>query len=131
MKNVFRELKSWAEEQDIEVQIDSTYYEYAKTKQEDRIVNGLAGSDGYITLYVDGNRIEESWDYLTSMLIHEIGHVLLFQDGKGWHTEKQAWICGIRTVPKRFHPKTLEQHCIECLKTYNYKRFGWIKTLLS
>jgi len=131
MKKIFNDLVSWAfNEYDIEVQIDSTYYEFAQTKEEDRIVNGIAGTDGYITLYVDRKNIEASWDKLTSMLIHEIGHVILFQEDKCWHTEKQAWICGIQTVPKKFHPKDLGIHCQECLETYNYSRFSWISKVI-
>lgn len=130
MKKTFKGLVKWiSEQEDIDVQLDTTYYEYANTKQEDRIINGVAGSDGYIILYADKKNMD--WDKLTSMLIHEIGHVILFQEGKCWHTEKDAWICGIQTVPKRFYPNKLDEHCIECLKTYDYKRFGWVKKLLS
>jgi hypothetical protein len=129
-KKIFQELVDWiTDKEDISIQIDTSYYEHAKTKTEDRIVNGVAGSDGYIILYVDKSNMD--WEKMTSMLIHEIGHVILFQEGKCWHTEKDAWICGIQTVPKKFHPKSLGQHCMECLKTYDYKRFGWIKKLLG
>ena len=80
---------------------------------------------------MDRKNIETSWEALTSMLIHEIGHVILFQEDRCWHTEKQAWICGIQTVPEKFHPKDLAKHCQECLETYNYSRFGWISKILS
>ena len=91
MKKIFNDLISWAhKEYDINIQIDSTYYEFAKTKEEDRIVNGLAGADGYITLYVDRKNIETSWEKLTSMLIHEIGHVILFQEDKCWHRSRKT-----------------------------------------
>jgi hypothetical protein len=129
-KKIFQELVDWiTDKEDISIQIDTSYYEHAKTKTEDRIVNGVAGSDGYIILYADKSNMD--WEKMTSMLIHEIGHVILFQEGKCWHTEKDAWICGIQTVPKKFHPKLLGRHCMECLKTYDYKRFGWIKKLLG
>lgn len=130
MKKKFHRLKKWASKiEDVTIEIDSTYYTYAKTKKENRIINGTAGSDGYILLYVDPDNID--WDFLTSMLIHEIGHVILFQEGKMWHTEKQAWICGINSVPKEFHSKNIKEHCIKCLKTYDYKKFGWIDKLIN
>lgn len=126
----FKNLVKWASDvEDITVELDTSYYEFAKTKKEDRIVNGVAGCDGYIILYADKNNID--WDYLTSMLIHEIGHVILFQEEKAWHTEKDAWICGISIVPKELRSLNLEVHCIECLRSYEYKRFGWIKNILS
>ena len=126
----FKKLIQWVSEaEDITVEIDTSYYELAKTAKEDRIVNGVAGSDGYIILYADKTNMD--WDYLTSMLIHEIGHVILFQEEKNWHTEKDAWICGIEIVPKELHSNNLEKHCIECLRSYDYKRFGWVKKILS
>ena len=129
-KTKFNKLLKWiTKTEDITVEIDKTYYSYAKTKKEDRIINGTAGSDGYILLYVDPDDID--WEFLTSMLIHEIGHVILFQEGKSWHTEKQAWIYGIQSVPKDFIPKNIKEHIIKCLKTYDYKKFGWIDKLLE
>lgn len=129
MKRKFNKLVKWASShEDIDIQLDTSYYKYAKTKKEDRIVNGMAGSDGSIILYADGDDID--WEHLTSMLIHEIGHVVLFQEGKCWHTEKDAWICGIQIVPEEFRPKSIKQHCISSLKTYDYKRFGWLDDIL-
>ena len=77
MKRLFKELMRWAETEDITVEVDSNYYEFAKVKEENRIINGTAGADGYITIYCDKKNIV--WTYMTSMLIHEIGHVILFQ----------------------------------------------------
>jgi len=132
MKEKFLELKKWVtDNEDITVEIDTTYYSYAKTKKEDRIINGIAGCDGYILLYVDPDEID--WEFLSSMLIHEIGHVILFQEDKLNHTEKDAWICGVcgvQFVPKKYIPKNIKEHMIKCLKTYNYKRFGWIDEVL-
>ena len=128
MKKEFRELKAWAKDLDIEVQVDSTYYHYAQTKSEDRIVNGIAGCDGSIVLYCDKDNVD--WSYMVSMLIHEIGHVILFQDGVSWHSEKDAWICGITVVPDKFKHDKLKDHCIECLRSYDYKKFGWLDDLL-
>jgi hypothetical protein len=129
MKRKFQKLKKWAsEKEDITVEIDTSYYIYAKTKKEDRIVNGVAGTDGYIILYADKENID--WNFLTSMLIHEIGHVILFQEEKLRHTEKEAWVCGIQSVPKDCIPKNIREHVITCLKSYDYKKFGWIDRIL-
>lgn len=129
MKKKFNKLKRWANKEDITVELDTTYYSYAKVKKEDRIINGTAGSDGHILLYVDPDHID--WGFLTSLLIHEIGHVILFQEGNSWHTEKDAWICGMQCVPKDCIPSNFKEHCIRCLETYNYKRFGWIDKIIS
>jgi hypothetical protein len=129
MKSRFNKLVRWASKtEDIDVQLDTSYYKYAKTKKEDRIVNGMAGADGHITLYADWE--SPDWEFLTSMLIHEIGHVILFQEGKAWHSEKEAWICGIQIVPEEFRSKSIKEHIKYCLETYNYKRFDWLDNLL-
>ena len=52
-KQRFESLKKYIESDDIDVEVDTSYYEQAKTPQEKRIMNGTAGSDSYIILYKD------------------------------------------------------------------------------
>lgn len=124
----FNKLKAWIEKDDIEVEVDSTYYELAKTPALLRINNGQAGSDGYIILYKDTQT--EDYNTLTSLLIHEYGHIIEWRDnGRDRHTEKQAWQTGISFVPKKYWPPTLKEDCKLCLSSYGYKNFNWLKTI--
>ena len=126
----FEELKEWIQKDDVEVEIDTSYYELAKTQEKDRIINGSAGSDGYIILYKDAK--DNNYDTLSSLLIHEYGHVVEWRDrGRDRHSEKQAWETGIKTVPSSFWPSTLKEDCKICLTSYNYKRFNWLDRILK
>ena len=129
-KQRFEDLKKWIQKDDVDVEIDTSYYDLAKTQEKDRIINGSAGADGYIILYKDSK--DENYDTLTSLLIHEYGHVVEWRDkGRDRHSEKQAWETGISAVPKEFWPPTLKEDCQICLSSYGFKRFGWLKILLS
>jgi len=129
-KQRFESFKKWVIEDDITVEVDSTYYEFAKTPVEDRIINGQAGSDGYIILYKDSK--EKNYNMLTSLLIHEYGHVVEWRDkGRDNHSEKQAWKTGIENVPEEYWPPTLKEDCKLCLGSYGYKRFNWLDRLVT
>lgn len=128
-KKRFELLLKYIREDDVNVEIDTSYYELAKTKKEDRIINGSAGTDGYIILYKDSK--DSNYDMLSSLLIHEYGHIVLWRDYKREsHTEKQAWLCGIKTVPPKYWPPTLKEDCRICLTSYNYKDFRWLEGLV-
>lgn len=126
----FEDLKKFIIADDVEVEVDTTYYSYAKTPEKDRIINGTAGSDGYIMLYKDP--ADKNYDTLTSLLIHEYGHVVEWRDkGRDRHTEKQAWETGIRSVPTEYWPPTLAEDVEICLTSYGYKKFDWVARLLT
>ena len=109
----FEALKEWIQKDDIDVEVDVTYYDSIATPEKDRIINGCAGQDGYIILYKDAK--DENYDTLTSLLIHEYGHVVEWRDkGRDRHSEKQAWETGISAVPKEFWPPTLKVECSLC-----------------
>ena len=79
-KQRFESLKAWVIADDVGVEVDSSYYDLAKTPAEDRIINGNAGSDGYIILYKDSK--DKNYNLLASLLIHEYGHVVEWRDRK-------------------------------------------------
>lgn len=126
----FEALKEWIQKDDIDVEVDVTYYDSIATPEKDRIINGCAGQDGYIILYKDAK--DENYDTLTSLLIHEYGHVVEWRDkGRDRHSEKQAWETGISAVPKEFWPPTLKEDCKICLSSYGFKRFNWLNSLIT
>lgn len=126
----FESLKAWVIADDVSVEVDTSYYELAKTPPEQRIINGNAGCDGYIILYKDSK--DKNYDMLTSLLIHEYGHVVEWRDkNRERHSEKQAWETGIESVPSLFWPPTLKEDCKICLTSYGVKKFKWLDELLD
>lgn len=129
-KQRFESLKAWVIADDVSVEVDSSYYDFAKTPAEDRIINGNAGSDGYIILYKDSK--DKNYNLLASLLIHEYGHVVEWRDkDREKHTEKQAWETGIQAVPEEFWPPTLKEDCQLCLSSYGYKKFKWLEEIVK
>lgn len=118
-KDRFNRFKRYLEEEeDITIEVDTSYYEQAKTPRQDRIMNGQAGADSYIILYKDTK--DSNYDMLSSLLIHEFGHVINWRDlGRSKHTEKEAWEVGILNTPAEFHPPTLLEDCEICLSSYD------------
>jgi hypothetical protein len=112
----FYALKKYIEDDDVTVEIDSTYYSYALTPEKDRIINGVAGSDSHIIIYKDSK--DKNYNMMTSLLIHEYGHVLLWRDGKDRHSEKMAWKMGMNSVPEEFIPSTFNDDMAYCLSSY-------------
>ena len=70
-KQRFEALKNYIEADDVDVEVDTSYYEQAKTPPEERIINGTAGTDSYIILYKDSK--DSNYNMLSSLLIHEYG----------------------------------------------------------
>ena len=127
-KSRFELLQKYITDDDVEVEIDESYYDYAKIPHHQRIINGSAGVDSHIILYKDSK--DTNYNMLSSMLIHEYGHVIKWRenDDKN-HTEKSAWIAGINSIPIQLRPPTLKEDVILCLKTYDYKNFSWLSSI--
>ena len=130
-KQRFEDLKNYIEADDVDVEVDTSYYEQAKTPPEERIINGTAGTDSYIILYKDSK--DSNYNMLSSLLIHEYGHVINWRDyGKDRHSEKDAWEAGILNIPREFHPPTLREDCVLCLSSYNItSTYAWIDEILK
>jgi len=116
-KNVFYSVvRHIRKEEDIDIELINTY--------EDVDLQGFAGADNSITIILGRRPID--WKLATSLLIHELGHVLLFLEGKEKHSEKTAWEYGLRNIPKRFIPDTIDDDLNYFLETHNYKKqFKW------
>ena len=125
----FTQLKQFILDDNVAVEVDTSYYEQAKTPQENRIINGTAGADSYIILYKDSK--ERNYNMLSSLMIHEYGHVVNWRDlNKDKHTEKDAWMVGIESVPKALIPPTIREDCALCLSSYNVTNVDWMDALL-
>lgn len=127
----FQKLKEFILSDDVDVEIDTSYYEQANTPADKRILNGTAGADSYIILYKDSEN--SNYDMLSSLLIHEYGHVINWRDyNKDKHTEKDAWEAGILNTPLEFHPPTLKEDCVICLSSYDINGVEeWVDEVLK
>tara|TARA_R110000868_G_scaffold201211_1_gene448790 strand:+ start:43 stop:438 length:396 start_codon:yes stop_codon:yes gene_type:complete len=125
----FTKLKQFILDDDVDVEVDTSYYEQAKTPKQDRIINGTAGADSYIILYKDSK--ESNYNMLCSLLIHEYGHVVNWRDlNRDKHTEKDAWKVGVESVPKELIPHTIKEDCALCMSSYNVMNVDWMDALL-
>lgn len=78
--------------------------------------NAVAGQDEYIVVYKKPT--DDSWGMLTSLLIHEFGHICCWGLDLDNHSEYDAWLMGIDNIPIKFWPKTLKSDYRICLKSY-------------
>ena len=97
-------------EEEIEVNVEEYY-------MSNKFPNASAGQDEYIILYKKPT--DDCWGMLTSLLIHEFGHICCWQLGQGKHNEFDAWLRGIDNIPIKFWPNTLKNDYRICLNSYN------------
>lgn len=70
-----------------------------------------------IDIYVDD--ISSNIDTVISCLIHEMGHILCYEQVGNNHTEQDAWDAAVLSLPKELIPETFEDIKEYSLSTYD------------
>lgn len=97
-------------EEEIEVNVEEYY-------MSNKFPNASAGQDEYIILYKKPT--DDCWGMLTSLLIHEFGHICCWQLEQEYHDEYDAWLAGIDNIPIKYWPDSLKNDYRLCLQSYN------------
>jgi hypothetical protein len=117
-KNTFYSLvRHLRKEEDVDIELIESH--------EDVDLQGFAGGDRGITMILGRKPI--NWELATSLLIHEFGHICLFEEVSAEdHSEKTAWEYGLNNIPVRFIPTTINEDVNYFLGTYDYdKQYTW------
>jgi len=72
---------------------------------------------GNINIIIN-KHIRSNLSLVTSILIHEYGHAVIFHQGKIDHSEEEAWDMGKKSVPSHLIPNDISRRQSVRLKTY-------------